>query len=57
MHFNNRFSSGPNYIPQSDYNPIGPGLSTQVGNRSHEMAENFFNVPQNQSNINTIVVQ
>ena len=54
-HFN-RFSSGPNYIPQSGYNSIGPGLSAQVGNRSHEMAGNFSNVPQSQSNTNTIVV-
>ena len=55
-HFN-RFSSGPNYIPQSGYNPVGPaGLSAQVGNRSHEMAGNFHNVGQSQSNTNTIVV-
>ena len=44
----NKFSSAPNYVPQSSYGPVGPALpvGTPVGN-----------VPQSQSTTNTIVVQ
>ena len=55
-HFN-RFSSGPNYIPQSGYDPVGPGLSAQVGNRSHEMVGKFHNFVSQQSNLSITIVQ
>ena len=42
----NKFSSVPNYLPQSGYNPMGPTLGSQVGS-----------VPQCQTTTNTIVVQ
>jgi len=57
-----QFSSppgGPNHNPhdQSSYNPVGPALSAQVGNKSYEMAGKFRNVSQSQTTTNTIVVQ
>ena len=45
-HFN-KFTSSPNYMPQSSYNPMGPALSPPPAP----------NVPQQQSTTNTIIVQ
>ena len=42
----NKFSSPPNYVPQSSYGPVGPALGAPVGR-----------APQSQSTTNTIVVQ
>ena len=45
-HFN-KFTSSPNYMPQSSYNPMGPALNPPPAP----------NVPRQQSTTNTIIVQ